>query len=422
MKAICFETLAAELQHHLRFGIKRVIVTSSGPGEGKSTITARLGEALAGPGGQSVLLVDADHFKPTLHRLCGVENRRGLGELLREVYALDPRREDPGQFGLGDWVELLRAQGRTGELRVSEEPEEYMVRLDRGHIVGVRSLCPSSENRLGNLLVRQGRISVAQRDLAVRIHQQGGAPLGDVCCGLGYLEPGELGETLDAQLKYGLERLVALRSPLCSFAETAESYLAAAVGKQVERPMYRGDGARPHAGANSHAHANGAANGHTNGHDGVARTGGERTRGRGDVAQRVWKYLKRPYLSCQLPGYLKDTSTERLKVLTSGTGEYSLMDPATCQAWQLALDRLDPMFDVTLVDAPPVAYASPAERLAGCGDGVVLVVKADGLDAKIIRQAKQGLELAGAHILGVVLNQVDLRLIEPSPYYYGSYR
>jgi len=418
MKPICFETLAAELQHHLRSGIKRVVVTSSGPGEGKSTITTRLGEALAGAGGLSVLLVDADHFKPTLHRLCGVENRRGLGELLREVYALDPRREDPGQFGLGDWVELLRAQSRTGELRVTEESVEFMIRLDRGHIVGVRSLCPNSENRLGNLLVRQGRISDAQRDLAVRVHQQGGAPLGDVCCGLGYLEPAELGETLDAQLQYGLERLVALRNPLCSFAEAADSYVAAAVGKQVERSVYRGRGARHGAGTNGHAHANGGANGD----EAPARASGEPARERRDVTQRVWKYLKRPYLSCQLPGYLKDTSTERLKVLTSGTGEYSLMDPATFQSWQLALDRLDPMFDMTLVDSPPVAYASPAERLAASGDGVVLVVKADGLESRIIRQAKQGLEQAGARILGVVLNQVDLRLIEPSPYYYGTYR
>jgi capsular exopolysaccharide synthesis family protein len=59
-----------------------LVVTSSGPAEGKSTVISNLGIAVAEVN-HRVLLVDADLRKPRLHTILGVENDRGLSDLLR---------------------------------------------------------------------------------------------------------------------------------------------------------------------------------------------------------------------------------------------------------------------------------------------------------------------------------------------------
>jgi capsular exopolysaccharide synthesis family protein len=62
----------------------RVLVfTSASPAEGKSTVTANLGIALA-EAGQKVLLIDGDMRKPRLHTVFSLSNRAGLSDLLSD--------------------------------------------------------------------------------------------------------------------------------------------------------------------------------------------------------------------------------------------------------------------------------------------------------------------------------------------------
>jgi capsular exopolysaccharide synthesis family protein len=63
--------------------IQVVAITSSEPGEGKSTICAHLAIAAANMG-RRVLLVDGDLRKPTQHRLFGLPNGHGLSDLLTQ--------------------------------------------------------------------------------------------------------------------------------------------------------------------------------------------------------------------------------------------------------------------------------------------------------------------------------------------------
>jgi capsular exopolysaccharide synthesis family protein len=67
-----------------------LLVTSSSPGEGKSTVAANLA-AVTAQTGRSVLLVDADLRRPTIHETLGIENRQGLTNLLvREAHPIEP--------------------------------------------------------------------------------------------------------------------------------------------------------------------------------------------------------------------------------------------------------------------------------------------------------------------------------------------
>src|SRR5205807_7565267 len=59
-----------------------IVVTSAGPGDGKSTIVSNLGLAMAETD-RRVLLIDGDLRSPRLHEIFDVPNRGGLTELLQ---------------------------------------------------------------------------------------------------------------------------------------------------------------------------------------------------------------------------------------------------------------------------------------------------------------------------------------------------
>ena len=62
-------------------------------------------------------------------------------------------------------------------------------------------------------------------------------------------------------------------------------------------------------------------------------------------------------------------------------------------------------FDYVILDAPP-ALAFPDSRIIGAGvDGVVLVLKSGGTRKQVGVRAKKALEVAGAKIIGMVLNR-----------------
>jgi polysaccharide biosynthesis transport protein len=62
---------------------RTILVTSSRPGEGKTTIASNLA-AIYAQGGKRVLLVDADLRRPSIHSALGLPNRLGLTTLFRD--------------------------------------------------------------------------------------------------------------------------------------------------------------------------------------------------------------------------------------------------------------------------------------------------------------------------------------------------
>jgi len=80
--AEAYGSLRGVLLYATRSGLPRLLqVTSAQPAEGKSTSAYAIASGYARQG-RKVLLVDADLRRPSVHRVAGVENRRGLSSLL----------------------------------------------------------------------------------------------------------------------------------------------------------------------------------------------------------------------------------------------------------------------------------------------------------------------------------------------------
>jgi len=79
---------------------------------------------------------------------------------------------------------------------------------------------------------------------------------------------------------------------------------------------------------------------------------------------------------------------------------------------------LDDHFDWAIIDTPPVMAVTDSTVAANEASGVVFVVGADKTNRHAARTAVEQLDATGAHLLGAVLNNVD---IARHPHYYPAY-
>jgi capsular exopolysaccharide synthesis family protein len=86
------------------------------------------------------------------------------------------------------------------------------------------------------------------------------------------------------------------------------------------------------------------------------------------------------------------------------------------------LGSLSNQYQHILIDSAPLMYASDTAGIATMSDGVVLVAGAE-TPKECVRRASERLSFAGAKILGVVLNRVDIHHPDHREYsrYYFSY-
>jgi Mrp family chromosome partitioning ATPase len=82
------------------------------------------------------------------------------------------------------------------------------------------------------------------------------------------------------------------------------------------------------------------------------------------------------------------------------------------------ISLLKRQFDILIIDTPPILPASDAMILAPLTDGILLVVKSGHLKRELIKKAVTQVKKTQANLIGVVLNQVD---VKRARYYSGKY-
>jgi polysaccharide biosynthesis transport protein len=106
-----------------------------------------------------------------------------------------------------------------------------------------------------------------------------------------------------------------------------------------------------------------------------------------------------------------------LKIITSGPVPPNSAELLGSEEMRRLLILLSDNFTHIIIDSPPAISFTDASILSTMVDGVMLVVHGGRSSRAVVRRAKQQLLDVGAHIYGIVLNNVKL---ESSDYYYYS--
>ena len=116
---------------------------------------------------------------------------------------------------------------------------------------------------------------------------------------------------------------------------------------------------------------------------------------------------------------IQETGVPNLWMITSGRlrrGSLGIMNSPRLRA---LLDSLKETYDYILLDSPPILGVTDAAILAGETDGVLLVVQYRKYPKIISLRAKRMIENAGGHLMGAVLNNINI--MRDDYYYYYHY-
>lgn len=116
------------------------------------------------------------------------------------------------------------------------------------------------------------------------------------------------------------------------------------------------------------------------------------------------------YLSgvSKLNDVIIDTNTGNLDYVASGYSGENIMGMFCSTNATTFIDEVKQNYDYIIFDMPSLSSAFDASVMAAQVDGTVLVTKQGVGTVKFVKEAKAKLAVAGANILGIIVNKVDL--------------
>lgn len=353
-----------------------ILVTSAAQAEGKTSTVANLAYIIS-HAGRTVLMIDADLRKPRLDRLTPSQDSVGLTGLLSDLFSTDLRNGLLDHFGVSDLFRLASLQKKTGLLQLSDGKDEVDLLFFQGELVDVNWKTRPEEKRLATALIKNNLASKEQLRQAIVRQKDTGQKLGFILIHMGVMKKEDLIGPLTIQMMESLRTAIQFKRGSFSFKELSESDFDRASFDPVDfNRLYR---------------------------------------------QVIIGEEELPYLQEKIGSAVLKTTAPNLFLLPSGHLPPNPSELLSSNRMSFLITYLKKRFDVLVIDTPPILPASDALLLVPHSDGVLLMVKAGLMNREIVKRAVERLELAQANLLGVVLNQVDIRREGYYKYYHKYY-
>jgi capsular exopolysaccharide synthesis family protein len=346
--------------------LRTLLITSTGPGEGKSTVTSNLGYSLA-QDGASVLLVDSDLRAPNLHKIFGIQNTTGLTDAVRRIYEMEIAAGALGNHGIGDIFQFIKFQEKTGSLIIQEDQKTFRLQFERGKIIDAILENRPIEKKLGTMLVKEGKITEDQLTEALQRQEKISQHLGYILTQLGYVKSTDVRATVGSQAAESLRDVFELKKASFAFHQSGASN---SKRRQLNDPDIRAGFSK-------------AVEGLVEAHQ--------------------------PFTEDKVDSFIKDTKFKNIKLMTGGSPTSNPSELLSSEKMKSLIKILSNKYDFILFDSPPVAMTVDASILGSFLDGVILVVRAGQMGVRVIQRTKEELAKVKANIIGVVMNQFDVQ-------------
>ena len=116
------------------------------------------------------------------------------------------------------------------------------------------------------------------------------------------------------------------------------------------------------------------------------------------------------------------TNVPNLSVITTGPLPPNPAEILHSEVFAKLLQKLRDKYECVVIDSPPVVPVTDAAILSNAVDGTILVVRAFQTSKDLARRAARALRDVDGHVIGTVLNAVDLNRHEYGYKYYYYYK
>lgn len=372
--AEAFRTLRTNLQFTaMDKDLKCICVTSATEQEGKSNTVANLAYTIAQTG-QRVLMVDCDLRKPGLTKRFGRKKTPGLTELISKNLGAMIQDGSISDVRLNDLIKLNKLQKRTGVLTLKNDFNQVDISFHNGSLTDIFWKSRPEKKKLASTLISHNLLTQEQAQIALGHQKKSIQKLGTILITMGMITRTDLKKHLSVHIVEAFKTAVSMYDGRFSFT----SLPAGQIDTTLE---------------------------HNVNFDKLFR-------------EFIDEEMQYPFLAKTIDDLIIETESENLFLLPSGKVPPNPSEMVESERMAFILEHVTNAFDFVIIDTPPVLPASDAMMIAPRTDGILMVIKANTVNKKYLKDAISQLENKKTKILGLILNQVDVK----KERYYRYYR
>ena len=341
--------------------------------EGKTNTVANLAYTMAQTG-QRILMVDCDLRKPGLTKRFGQKEMPGLAELISQNLGTMISKGSIGDIRLNDLIKLNRLQKRTGVLSISDDVNQVNISFFNGNLTDIFWKSRPEDKKLASTLIKNKLLTKEQAQIAIGHQKKSVQKLGTILTTMGMISRTELKKHLSVHIVEAFKTAVSMYDGKFSFTSLP--------GNQIDTTLE-----------------------HNVNFDKLFR-------------EFLDEQHQSPFLTKTIESMIIKTDTKNLYLMPSGNIPPNPSEMINSERMTFILGHLINAFDFVIIDTPPVLPASDAMIIAPNTDGILVVIKANKVNRKYIKDTVTQLEAGTTKILGLILNRVDVN----KERYYRYYR